>query len=132
MLRFAPSNTEQAYRDQQKIEALARYISAVRSNAHGLPRGEMQPRFGPEQVSAQRDETTMQTTDLRKGSSALQSTNLSSLLVSRIQADSSATTYQNSTLLQSVLGNGSAPTNRAETFQGQTQGALQLLTQPRL
>jgi hypothetical protein len=41
--RLAPASTEQAYRDQQKIEALARYVSAVRSNASGIPLTEMNP-----------------------------------------------------------------------------------------
>ncbi len=40
---LAPANTEQAYVEQRKIEALVSYVSAVRSNASGIPRSEMQP-----------------------------------------------------------------------------------------
>ena len=48
-MRFA--GNEQSLRDQQKIEALARYLSGVRSNAQGLPRADMLPRFGPGKAS---------------------------------------------------------------------------------
>jgi hypothetical protein len=82
-LRLAPANTEQSYRDQQKIEALAKYLSGVRANAQGLPRAEMLPRYGPDKSSSFDLPSTNQShTESRYA--AVQSTHLLSNLISTV------------------------------------------------